>query len=168
MQDPLTPFRVCRINDQCRDPAINIKAMLEAQSDHVNEDGEPMTKFAAYLTTRDERHLILREGMTPTWFVVKRLSAVWVVRNLDAAHAGARVRDERAFRTACHEVLRPDGTRLVPTKEPEGKPACATDEWPETVAGEVGMQTVLEIGRVAHDFATLPKGQSGPFSFPLG
>ena len=168
MQDPLASFRIVRVNDISPDPAVDTHAMLNTQADHVLPNGDVPSKFIAYITTRDERHLVLREGATPTWFVVQRMPPIWVARNLDSAYADPNMRDERAFRIGCHEVQLPGGEILRPPTPPTGKPLSASDDWSELIADRFGMFTVYESGRVAHDRATLPVGQRGPFSYPRG
>jgi len=159
MADTFGPFEVLATNDAWTDPAIDGDA-----------DGPEAgtQRLAEYRRTRDVAVLRLRDGVTPTLFVVKPLGATYIASVVDT-FSGDTFRHVMSFMASCHEIRRADGSRL----EPAGKLAksvkgtmVGNDEWIDTVAAEFGLLTVYEIGSVAYQRARLPRAARGPFVWP--
>jgi hypothetical protein len=149
VQNPIAPFRVVRVNDVTRDPALN---MTPAQ-------------LVRYCEDRDEAKLSFREGCQPDWIEVQPIPRTQLPL-LDSLFDQEQ-RWVRAFAIACHRIVCGDGTVIeCPAEQlaPSGRDAkAASEEW---IYGEVfdriGMLGIYEVGQVAIARAKLPKGARGP------
>ena len=155
--DPIAPLDVYATNAADCDPAIDDADAADGPS---AED-----RLDAYRKTRDPAALVLRAGASPTRFVVRGMSAMFVQSVL--ASLPAQPRNALAFACACHEVVLPDGAVLKPRslKAAAHGARCSEDEWLDVIAQRFGVATVDEIGRVAYERARLPRDARGPFSF---
>lgn len=165
MSNPLSnSLRVIRANLTDPDAALNQAG-----------DEENIKRYTKYLIERDPDAAPLVEGVTPTWFVVKRLPAAYLSAVLNGIDT-ISMRREHAVRAACHRIEVADGDALsaVPSKgAAKGTPfttrdavhgvTLAGDDWIQEIADRFGAETVQEIGQIAIDLARLPKGRRGPF-----
>lgn len=150
MQDPIAPLRIVATNEH-----------FAAVSDDL--DMSP-ADLDAYRRTRDEALVRAKPGRAPTWFVVQRLPAI-VIPTL-ARMSADELRDQTAFLMACHLVETP-----TLKHEPEarqyasgiGGTRLAGDDWFNACARRWGVETCLEVGRVAFQWARLPEGAVGFF-----
>ena len=161
-------LRCIRINPTDPDEALDPAAMAKPL------DGEAVSRGARYMLTRDEKYLAFREGASPVWFNLRRLSAAWMVDVLDGLF-GAPQQRMLAFRAACHAIEAPGeplvvspagskGARFV-AAEPNHGVSLAPEEWVQEVADRFGLETVQEMGRVAIDLSRLPRAARGPFGY---
>lgn len=166
-----TGFRVVRTNNTDRDPAIDVVANAAAPLD---ADGR--SPFGRYIQSRDEADILLREGVVPAWFNLRRLPAAWIAEMIDPLFIIAQQRI-MAVRAGCPRVDDPDGpieiTQPADVKPGSRFPALehkhgvvlAPVEWVQELADRYGSETVQEMGQVILDHSRLPKGRRGPFSF---
>lgn len=172
MASPIAPtFRVIRVNDTDRDPAFDMDKNNASADD---ENGR--RPLGRYMHTRDEKDLVLREGIVPCWFNMRRLPAAWIAEVIDPLFTISHQR-QMALRGALHRVEDPSGTfETTPSATATAKSefACvahkygvelAPVEWLQELADRYGTETLQELGQVALDHARLPKGRRGPFSF---
>lgn len=169
-----TTLRVVRVNDTDPDPALDLAAMKE----HVRaDDPESPTLLWEYMRTRDEQHLRFKEGMTPTWFHVRRLPGAYLTRQLDAVYPLAE-RLRLATAASVHLIEGSDGTalRCVPEKDAaKGDPfvsradAAGVDvaphEWTQELLDRWGAEIWAELGTIAITQSRLQRGRRGPFHF---
>lgn len=161
MGDPLsTTLRALRCDATDRDPAI-----IDPPTD---ADGAKafIAQWAGYVRSRDEADLtgLLREGVAPTWFIVRRLPAAWLCSVLDGVFPLA-ARRALAFRAAVQRVEVPDAPMVAADLGPEQYGvALAPEAWMQTVVDRFGGDVIQEMGQVAIDLSRLPKGRRGPFS----
>jgi hypothetical protein len=143
--------------------------------DDVNE--RPITQYAK---TRDEQFLRLREGVTPTWFYLRRLPAAWMAQQLDPLFHRAQQR-VMAVRAALHQIeTATDGkaetlqtTPMSEVKPGTLYPCTLTDhgvqlapmEWVQEIADRWGAETVQEMGELIITMSRLPRGRRGPFGW---
>ncbi len=160
-------LRCVRLNPSDPDPALDPAAMA------LPAEGDTVSRAARYLITRDESLLVFREGVKPTWFHLRRLSAAWMVDVLDGLFSQPAQR-LLAFRASCHAVESGDpisvaapgskGARFVAADAHHGV-SLAPEEWVQEVVDRYGLETVQELGRVAIDLSRLPRSARGPFGF---
>ena len=166
--DPIgKTLRCVRLNQSDPDLALDVAAM------GAPADNDTVSRAARYLLTRDESLLVFREGMTPVWFHLRRLSAAWMVDVLDGLFSQPAQR-LLAFRASCHAVECSDpitvaapgskGARFVAAEAHHGV-SLAPEEWVQEVVDRYGLETVQELGRVAIDLSRLPRASRGPFGF---
>lgn len=163
-------LRVVRLNPSDPDPALDVAVMSRPA------EGDTISRAARYLTTRDEALLVFREGVKPTWFSLRRLSAAWLVDVLDGLFSVPAQR-LLAFRAACHAIEGDEtmtvaqagskGARFV-AADPHHGVALAPEEWVQEVVDRFGLETVQEMGRVAIDLSRLPRAARGPFGYWAG
>lgn len=164
-------FRVVRTNNTDRDPAFDLAANVAAPL-----DAEGRSPFGRYIQTRDEHDLLLRDGATWCWFLLRRLPAAWVAEQVDPLFVVAQQRI-MAVRAGLHRVEDPAGPIEVtePADVKPGSPFSCVEhkhgvtlapvEWVQELADRYGAETVQEMGQVILDHSRLPKGRRGPFSF---
>lgn len=162
-----TVLPVVRCNPTDPDPSMNAIGATAEETAELNK------RAMEYIKTRDPAQYPTREGMTPTWFRVKRLPAAFftgVLANIYPVEQRRHV----AFQAACHQVDVTEGTPLVAERGEKAlfrlAPASygvemAGDDWCQEIADRFGLETVQEIGQVALDLCRLPKGKRGPFSY---
>jgi hypothetical protein len=165
---PLAPvLKVVRCSPSNPDPAIS-EAMIEAPA----EAGEKLSPLARYISTRDEALLVFNEGITPTWFHLRRLPAAWLASALDQVYPHS-LRRIVAFRAGCHAiegtpeqtlaVLPPKSTgTFVATKSDFGV-TLAPEAWVQEVADVFGAEVVQEMGELIITHSRLRRGAQGPF-----
>ena len=163
-------LRCIRLNPSDPDPALDPAAMAKPV------EGDTVGRGARYLLTRDEALLVFRDGVTPTSFHLRRLSAAWMVDVLDGLFNASSQR-LLAFRASCHFIDCTDhlsvaapgskGARFVATEALHGV-TIAPEEWVQEVVDRFGLETVQEMGRVAIDLSRLPKAARGPFGYWAG
>lgn len=159
MTNPFNPLKVVRLNRRCPDTALDLQEI------DVEE----------YKKTRDPELLKTLDDRKPTWFHIQKMPAIWVA-GLGVSGLTLEQKCIVAFRAAVHIIDRPDGSQLTPAsfEKPEQikgsihKVTMADGNWFETVCDEFGYDTILEIGQIALDKATLPKDQLGPFTCWVG
>lgn len=145
MLDPLAPLRVVATTD----PALDTDSMGDA--------------LVEYARSRDPELLKFKLGATPTWYVVRGMTASYL---LDVVYpARGRTQQALAFLAAVHEIDLPDGRKLTPSKTDQGayRQRVATEEWLDQVVRAVGVSALLEVGTVAIRRAELPEDARGPF-----
>lgn len=163
---PLAPvLKVVRCSPSNPDPAIS-EAMIEAPA----EAGEKLSPLARYISTREEALLVFNEGVTPTWFHLRRLPAAWLAGSLDQVYPRSLQRI-MAFRAGCHTiegaeslaVLPPKSTgTFVATKSDFGV-TLAPEAWAQEVADVYGAEVVQEMGELIITHSRLRRGAQGPF-----
>ena len=130
---------------------------------HMNPD-----ELKKYRTTRDKALVKVEGDKQPPWAVVKRLPPSYtpMIQSYERPTVFAM-----SFKAAVHLIRMPDGTDLRPkpaqlTAIREGVD-MASDEWVDLVADRWGMDFVLEVGRVAWEFARMPLDPAvrAPFSW---
>ena len=162
MSDPLaTIVRCVRCNVLDPDPAF-----VDPPTDPAARE-KYIAAVGKYILERDpdDATPLLREGVTPTWFHVRRLSLAWCNEALDdVVKIGAR--RALAFRAAMHRVECSDGAvMLAEGLDPDQFGVrVAPRAWAQEVSDRFGAETIQEMGQVAIDLARLPKGRRGPFS----
>jgi hypothetical protein len=151
LHDPIAPLEVVATNEMFRDPAL--ADLSEAELDEYRKD-------------RDLAALQDRLQCAPTAFVVQRLPPT-AAMSLDGMTLNLRLFS--AFVMGCHEVRLPDGAVLKPEPKKMRPGANGTkladDEWFNAVSDRFGLETCYEIGRVAHQWARLPRAAHGPFIY---
>lgn len=160
MQNPLNSLEAIATNAIWSDPAI-----CADQS-----DGESIAEHVVkYRRTRDLKDLVLKEGHTPTLFVLKPIPAK-ALAGLLSASLGPTFRAALAFLYSCHLVKLPDGQLLEPSEYEAGANGLklAKDDWLEKIRDEFGYETVQEMGGVALQRAQLPARAKGPFTYRGG
>ena len=169
MSSPLAPvLKVVRCSPSNPDPAIS-KSMIEAPA----AEGDTLRPLAKYISTRDEALLTFAEGVTPTWFVLKRLPLAFMTGVLDQVYPRSAQR-VLAFRASCHAI---EGTEPLNVEAPGTKSArfeatqadagvlLAPMEWAEEIAQLYGAEVVQEMGEIALTHSRLRRGARGPFGF---
>jgi hypothetical protein len=145
--DPVaTIFRVVRVNDRYRDPAV----------DTVETDMEQ------YRTTRDSSLLRFKAGEKPTWFVLRRMKASFVLEALDSFEGSSRI--AVAVRAGVVAIELPDGQRIEPKSHSSGayETSIADASWLDQIAARYGIETVRELGRLVIEHSALGEGARGP------
>lgn len=165
---PLAPvLKVLRCSPTNPDPAIS-EAMIGAPV----AEGEKLSPLAKYISTRDAALLVFNDGITPTWFHLKRLPAAWLAGSLDQVYPRSLQRII-AFRAGCHAVegapsetlavLPPKSTgAFVATKSDFGV-TLAPEAWVQEVADVFGAEVVQEMGELIITHSRLRRGAQGPF-----
>jgi hypothetical protein len=162
---PVLP--VVRCNPTDPDPSTNVSGPTPEATAELNK------RWLEYIKSRDPEQFPVREGMTPTWFRVRRLPAAFFTGVLSNIYP-VEQRRYVAFQAACHQIDVTEGTPLIAEKGEKAQfklsPASygtemAGDDWCQEVADRFGLETVQEIGQVALDLCRLPKGKRGPFSY---
>ena len=160
-------LHVVRCNPTDPDPALASVGATEEETVDIRR------RALEYIRDRDPDKVPVREGLTPTWFRLKRLPAAFfsgVLANIYPVEQRRYV----AFQAACHQIDVTEGTPLVAEKAEKAQfklsPASygvemAGDDWCQEVADRFGLETLQEIGQVALDLCRLPKGKRGPFSY---
>ena len=148
--DPGAPLRVVRANNEFPDPAIDWEKTPREQ----------------YRKTRDEDLLVIKEGMTPVWFHIRRLDGALMIEALDTLEGAPRI--AMAFRAALFAVQTgpEEKDRLVPqgTSPTAYGASVADSSWITTVRNKFGMPTVEEMGLIAYKHGRLPEGVKGPYA----
>jgi hypothetical protein len=145
MIDPIAPLRVVATND----PALDLESMGDS--------------LAEYAKTRDASLLKFKTGMQPAWFLVRGMTAVYLIDVVSTART-VRAQSALAFLACVHEVELPDGRKLAPEKiDVANRQRVAADEWLDVAIRRFGIDAVQEIGRVAVRRAELPEDSRGPF-----
>lgn len=167
--NPLATLRVVATNDAWRDPAIDMSDPDPASV----PDGAPAPptgeeRLARYRETRDLTDLAWRPEMKPTIFVVERLPPVFISGSID--QMSQHPRHTYAFLAACRRVELPDGRAMVAkmSRDKVYKVTLATDDWINEVADAFCLETVYEVGRVAHQWAKMRAAERSPFWYPGG
>lgn len=149
----LNTMRAVRINEKCVDPAISVKD----------------SSIQEYAQTRDEKHLVFHEGATPDRFVIRKLTASEIATANDMYVGRPTQKAMAAFLIAVHQIEMGDGSVFEIGKDEledkfiaGRKITLPKDSWVERVIEEFGLDTVVEIGQVAIDFAGLGK-RATPF-----
>lgn len=168
MTSPLShTVRVLRCSPTAIDPAIDLAAM--------HPDGTPAgttSAFGRYVVSRGEGELVLREGVEPTWFTVRRLPAAFLASVLDPI-APLAARRITALRAAVHAIAGPEPIAVQPpggvgpyiaTTADHGV-TMAPHEWVQEIADRYGTDVVQELGEVALSLSRLPRGAKGPFGW---
>jgi hypothetical protein len=151
---PFSSFKVVRLNSLTPDVALDL--------DNMDVD--------SYLVSRDESLVKAMEGMKPVWFHIGRLPAQYVL-GLKSQASTLAEKAIGAFSTGCHKIEMPDGSVLEPSKVKK-LPIKGTnisinladDSWFQTAIDEFSYDTIIEIGQIVLDHASLSKDQRGPFS----
>jgi hypothetical protein len=160
-----TTIRVVRLSPLCPDEAIDADAMTADVVDGRNA-------LLRYLQSRDESLLRVREGMAPTWFVVRRLPASYLAAVLDAVQPVA-ARRVMALRAAVHAVEGPEAVAVLPpggrgvyvASQADYGVTLAPEEWVQEIADRYGADAVQELGEIALTLSRLPKAARGPFGW---
>ncbi len=150
-----SPKEVVRINNKCPDPALDLTKM----------------DVEAYSKSRDFALVKVLDGQAPTVFIVDRVS--YQLAQAYRRQPDMEFRQQMAFASACQRVNLPNGSTLTPSKTTTLKLGgqsfeTADDDWLQLITDTFGFDTILEIGQVAMDLATLPKDAKAGFSFWLG
>jgi hypothetical protein len=149
--DPLGPIEAVCVSEGNVDPAIDVAA----------------SNLDEYLRTRDPKHLRFKPGMQPTKYVLRPISAMYVMDKLENMPRGSKL--AMAFSVACHEVRVPAGEPLRPKRlnaDPSYGVEIASDEWIETVRNKCRLSAVIEMGALALRRASLRPDELGPFDWP--
>jgi len=162
---PVLPVVRCNPTD----PDLSLRATGATDEETV----DLQKRALEYIKTRDPDLFPVREGMTPTWFRVKRLPAAFFTGVLANVYP-VEQRRHVAFQAACHQIDVTEGTPLLAEKGEKAQfklsmasygVEMAGDDWCQEVADRFGLETLQEIGQVALDLCRLPKGKRGPFSY---
>lgn len=153
MRDPLADLHAYATNDDNCDPAL---------------DADDVARLKLYRETRELADAPVKPGATPVRFVLRPIPPI--VRAMSLAKMDPDARHACAFLASCHEILLPDGRELRPRKVERGAHGAliADDAWINDVAAEFGLETVLEMGRLAYQRASLRRDARGPFWYPRG
>jgi hypothetical protein len=128
------------------------------------------SNISEYAKTRDLKHLTFLDGMQPTFFVVKKVPATYVM-SLGDQGMGPNLKKAIMFSASCHRVeLGEGGVMEAELKEQKIGGAQtiqlpASDSWVTEITEEFGLDTVLEVGQVSIDFASLGKKNKPSFSY---
>ena len=136
---------------------------LRAQGVELHMTPEELKK---YRETRAKGLVKVKGDSQPAWAVVKRLPPSYTpsLAPFDSATIYAL-----AFKAAVHLIRMPDGTDLRPKPEQlsASRPGVemAGDEWVDEIGNRFGMDFVIEVGRVAYEFARMPLDPAVRFPF---
>jgi hypothetical protein len=151
MRNPLATLDAVRLDD----PAID--------TDRSNLD--------LYEKTLNLGHLAFKDGQKPVIFKVQQPSSAFTLDVLERISGSGRLM--YAFQACVHEILLPDGNRLLiqkehATKSVVGGMTVAHEMWLDQVRAKYGANTILRMGAIACRLGTLSDSEFAGFTSPVG
>jgi hypothetical protein len=148
------------------DPLATIDVVL-AYADTLDPAIDPhASQLDVYKKTRNPKALAFKPGMVPTKFRLQPLAATYVGERLDGMELFPKL--VYAFLASCHEIVLPNGDKLVPpvlNDDPIHGIKVATRAWVNMVAARFRLAAIYEMGAVAVERAGGRPDDLGPFDW---
>ncbi len=147
--DPIKPMRVVCAHGEFPDPALD-----------MSKD-----ELAKYREFPERDRLTIKEGATPTWFVLDPIGATCLtayVQGVDSLLEGYM----RGFLASCRKIELPDGAgTMEPDKKQmrtQGRQKVADGEWWDSAAKKLGLDRCYAIGAMASSLSQMAESDRPP------